>query len=323
MSILITGGAGFIGSHTARLFSKDGLEVVVLDNLTTGVRESVRWGTFVQGDLEDKELIRRVIRQHAVTAVIHLAASARTNESMREPREYFANNVSCSISLLDAMVSEGVLQFVFASSCSVYGDSAFHSADEHEGVAPVSPYGESKLAIERFLPWYERAYGMRWVALRYFNVAGAEAELGEDILTSVRIIPRVVRAGIAGDPPLRVFGTTFPTFDGSAVRDYVHVSDIANANLRALRFVKQAGQGAVINIGSGIGTSVLQIISEVSLQTGVDVSFIPSPASPGDPACAISDAAKARTLIGWAPAHSTLDCIVASVIQSHRFKTSR
>src|ERR1700744_3997787 len=193
MSILITGGAGFIGSHTAKLFTDSGFQVVVLDNFSTGQRENARWGVIVEGNCADTALVSAILRKYSVKTVLHLAASAHVGESMVSPDAYFANNVCGTLKLLDAMIAEDVMQFVFASSCSVYGNSPMACAREDDLIAPVSPYGESKLQTERILRWYQQAYGLKWAALRYFNVAGAAEGLGEEIFGSVRIIPRVVR----------------------------------------------------------------------------------------------------------------------------------
>jgi UDP-arabinose 4-epimerase len=316
MSILITGGSGFIGRHTAKLFAAAGLDVVILDNLTTCRRDQRGCGQFVFGDIADVALVRRILRDYAVTAVIHLAASAHVGDSMARPGACFKNNVCGTEALLEAMIAEKVMQLVFASSCSVYGNAASVAAHEDEPVVPVSPYGESKLVSERALAWYERAYGLKWVALRYFNVAGAEDGLGEDIEGSRRIIPRTIDAAIGDGPPLRVFGVEFDTPDGSAVRDYVHVSDVARANLRALRYVEQGKDAAVINIGAGVGVSVLEIVREVGRQLGQPVPHRIEAARAGDPGCAISDASGARRLLGWVPAASALDNIVGSVLRS-------
>lgn len=316
MSTLITGGAGFIGSHTAKLLFKSGLDVVVLDNLATGRRKIERWGTFIQGGISDGSLVREIIRGHGVTAVLHLAASARVGDSMAHPEAYFSNNVGGSLALLEAVVSEGVRRFVFASSSSVYGNAASAHLREDEAVYPVSPYGESKLLIERALPWYERAYGLGWMALRYFNAAGAEDDLGEEPEDSIRIIPRTVHAAIGGGPPIEVFGTTYPNNDGSAVRDYVNVSDVARANLLALRYVDQGRPGAVVNIGTGVGVSVLQILELVGKQTGRPVPSRLNLARAGDPAHVIADISVARALLGWTPEASDLATIVVSVLRS-------
>lgn len=320
MSILITGGAGYIGSHTAKLLDESGLDIVILDNLSTGLRESLRWGSFIEGDIADVGLVRSIIRRYGVTAVLHLAASAQASDSVVRPDAYFANNVCGTLKLLDAMVAEGVRQFVFASSSSVYGDTASASAHEDEPVTPVSAYGESKLQTERVLPWYERAYGLRWAALRYFNVAGATEGLGEEISASVRIIPRTVHSIIGYGPALEVFGTALPTFDGSAVRDYVHVVDVAQANLQALNALKQNWAGTVLNIGSGTGVSVLQIIEAVSKQVGHPIKYDPRPARSGDPAYTVPDISKAQRVLGWTPVASSLTYIVASVVSSCQVK---
>jgi len=323
VSILITGGVGYIGSHTAKLFQESGLDVVVLDNLVTGCNKNAKWGTFIEGDISDAAIVRRILRDYSVSAVLHLAASAHVGESMLRPEAYFANNWSGSLALLDAMIAEGVMQFVFASSCAVYGDLTSPAAHENEATTPVSPYGESKLATERSLPWYERTFGLRWVALRYFNAAGAKDGLGEEPSQSLRIIPRAIQAATGVGPPLEVFGTDFATPDGSAVRDYVHVSDVARANLRALRYLEDGNSGSVINIGSGTGVSVLEIIQSVGTQTGQAVPFITRLARRGDPAFAVSDPSRARHLLGWTAAASGLKNIIASLVDSRSLRAPR
>jgi UDP-glucose 4-epimerase len=318
MSILITGGLGYIGSHTAKLFHESGLDVVILDDLSTGRRENARWGTFIKGDIADVSLVRSIIRTYSVTSVLHLAASAHVGDSMDRPDVYFANNVRGSLRLLEAMMAEGVRQFVFASSCSIYGNSGSLSAHEEDAVTPVSPYGESKLQTERALPWYQGAYGLRWLALRYFNVAGAKDDLGEDIASSVRIIPRVVHSVLGEKDGLEVFGTDFPTVDGSAVRDFVHVDDVAQANLKAISSVEAMETGEIVNIGSGTGASVFQIMDAVRKDVGRPVPYYPRAARHGDPAHSVSDISKARNLLGWDPVASSLLNIVGSVVSSYR-----
>jgi UDP-glucose-4-epimerase GalE len=316
MSILITGGAGFIGTHSARLLSGVGLNVVVLDKNAGGLREDLRPGTFVQGDIADEALVRATIRDHAVTAVLHLAASAHVGESIDNPDLYFANNVGATYKLINAICAEDVSEFVFASTCAVYGYADTAALLEEATLTPVSPYGESKLQVERALRWYESAYGLRWAALRYFNVAGAEPGLGEDISVSKRIIPRAIRCALNPEIRLSVFGTSFPTPDGTAVRDYVHVSDVARANLEALRYVHGGQSGALLNIASGRGTSVLDIIHAVEKHTGKQVLFDGRPGRPGDPALVVADVSKAKKVIGWKPAESTIDKLITSIIES-------
>ena len=321
MSILITGGAGYIGRHTARRLCAGGRDVVLLDNLSTGRKEASYPGPFIFGDIANKALVQRILRDYAVTSVIHLAASAHVGDSMARPGFYYANNVSGTVALLDAMMAEDVKHLVFASSCSVYGNSCSTAAHEDEPVVPVSPYGESKLVTERSLAWYQRAYGLRWVALRYFNVAGAEAGLGEDLAANRRLIPRTAHAALGGGPALKVFGTSFATPDGSAVRDYVHVTDVARANQSALGFLEQGGEPALINIGAGVGVSVLEIVAEVSRQSGRPVPHRIESAQLGDPACAISDASRARQLLGWKPQHSSIQSIIASVLRDSQSRS--
>lgn len=316
MSILITGGAGFIGSHTAKLFAETGLDVVVFDNLSTGRREHARWGIFVEGNLTDVAMLRQVMRERKVTAVMHLAASAHVGESMARPELYFANNVTASVALLDAMRAEGVARLLFASSCSVYGESASEVLREDETAIPLSAYGESKLAVERMLPWFAQAHGLQWVALRYFNTAGAVGDLGEDITLSRRIIPRALRAALSGAETLKVYGTEFATQDGSAVRDYVHVADVARANLLGLRYLEAGGSGATVNIGGGSGTSVLEIIAAVERATGKTVPYAIQPAKPGDPGRAIADAFQAQKTLGWTAIGSDVERIVESLVNS-------
>ena len=316
MSVLITGGAGFIGSHTVMLLGGLGVDLVVLDNLSTGRREDVVHGAFVEGDVADAALVRHILRKHGVTAVLHLAASAQVSDSLLRPDLYFGNNTCATARLLEAMAAEGVSQFVFASSSSVYGNVDTAAASELDTVLPVSAYGESKVATERMLPWYARAFGLRWVALRYFNAAGAAPGLGEDITRSQRIIPRAVNAALGQGSALEIFGTAFATCDGSAVRDFVHVADVAQANRLALRYVEQGSSGAVINIGSGSGASVLKIVGAVKVQAGCAVPWIARPARPGDPAQVVCSIERAKELLHWSPRCSGITEIVASVLRS-------
>jgi UDP-glucose-4-epimerase GalE len=316
VSILVTGGAGFIGSHSAKVLVEAGLSVVVLDNLTTGRRENARWGSFVKGDISDTSLVRQIINRHSVKTVLHLAAFAQVGESLQRPEIYFSNNVCGTHGLLTAMAAEKVRQIVFASSCSVYGNTNSTRLNEDEDVHPLSPYGESKLSIERSLGWYERAHGMHWLALRYFNVAGAEATLGEPSC-STRIIPRAIHAAFGNGPSMEVFGTRYPTHDGTAVRDCVHVLDVAHGNRLAVQHVAAGKPGAVVNIGTGTGVSVRQIIAAVGTITGRPVPFSEGPPRNGDVVSAIADPARARTLLGWEPQRSDLKQIVADAVDAY------
>jgi UDP-glucose-4-epimerase GalE len=319
MNILVTGVAGFIGSHSAKHLVQAGVSVSGLDNLSTGHKENTRWGTFIQGDISDIALVRRIIRGHSIITVLHLAAFAEVAQSLAQPETYFINNVSGTHALLQAMISEGVRQFVFASSCSVYGVVGSQRVREEEPVHPLSPYGESKLSIERSLPWYESAHGLRWVALRYFNVAGAETGFAEPS-SSIRIIPRSIDAALGRGPTLRVFGTQYPTADGTAVRDYVHVVDVAEANLCALQYLQNGRPSAVMNVGSGVGVSVRQIIDTVSSITGKPVPFIESQSRQGDAPVIVACPDRAMASLGWSPARSNINQIVEDTVTSYKTK---
>ena len=316
MSILITGGAGYIGSHVAALCHQAGLQAVVLDNFSSGRRRHVATGACICAEIADTNRVRQVLRTHRVSCVIHLAAKANAAESILRADEYYENNVAGSLALLNAMAAEKVRRLVFASTCSVYGNMTSHAAGEADAVFPVSPYGVSKLAIEQVLPGFERANDLQWIALRLFNVAGAEPGLGEDLCASKRIITSAVRAALWGGRPLTVFGSSFPTIDGSAVRDYVHVADVARATLAALRYLEQGSSGAVVNIGSGQGTSVLDILETVTKLTGRPLPYSLQPARAGDPPYAVSDISRAAAVLDWKPAMSGIETIVGSVLHA-------
>ena len=265
MRVLVTGGAGYIGSHTAKELAQRGLEPIVFDNLTTGHREAVRWGPLVEGDLADEDLIRRVLCEHGVEAVIHFAASAYVGVSMQQPREYFQNNVVNTLHLLAAMIDTGVSSIVFSSTCASYGVPTVLPISEDHPQHPVNPYGESKLFIERVLGWYSRAYGIRSVALRYFNAAGADpdGDLGEVHSPETHLIPLIMEAAHGQRPHVEIFGTDYPTADGTAIRDYIHVRDLAEAHVRAMDYLRDGGESLALNLGTGCGHSVRDVIATV------------------------------------------------------------
>jgi UDP-glucose-4-epimerase GalE len=316
MAILITGGAGYIGSQTAKLLAEAGHEIVVLDNLSGGRTERVRWGPLVVADIRDTDAVVKALRDHRVTAVIHLAACAHVGESIANPALYFSTNVAGTISVLDAMMTADVRQMVFASSCSVYGNSSAELATENDPVQPMSPYGQSKLFAEQMLPWYQKAAGIQSICLRYFNAAGADADhdLGEEPEHSLRIVPRTYHAARSDEGPLSVFGTHFGRGDGTAVRDYVHVLDIAKANQHALRYLDQGNSGGIVNIGAGAGVSVRQIVNEVGRALGRPVPVKECEPRAGDPAYVVADATRAHQVLGWTPQHSSLREIVDSAV---------
>jgi UDP-arabinose 4-epimerase len=312
MHILITGGAGYIGSHAAKALANAGHYPVVVDNLQRGHREAVRWGPLVEADVADRAALQRLFRQYPIEAVIHFAAFAYVGESMRVPDRYFRNNVVATLNLLDVMREEGVQEIVFSSSCATYGHPRQMPITEDHVQEPVNPYGESKLMVERLLHWYGSAYGLSWVALRYFNAAGAdpEGELGEDHDPETHLIPLAISAALGDIPYLEIYGADYDTVDGTAVRDYLHVADLADAHLASLRYLSSGGASTAFNLGTGSGHSVREVIAMVESLTGRNVPVREVERRPGDPACLISQAAKAAKLLGWRPHHSTLEEMV-------------
>ncbi|HEV2245456.1 MAG TPA: UDP-glucose 4-epimerase GalE, partial [Terriglobia bacterium] len=293
MRVLVTGGAGYIGSQTAKALAQSGHEVVVLDNLSTGHREAVRWGPFIEGDLGDKELLAEIFKERRIEAVLHFAASLLVGESVRNPQKYFRNNVVNTIRLLDVMKSCGVQHIVFSSSAAVYGNPEKVPIPEDHSKAPVNPYGDSKLCMERAIHWYGQAYGLRGVALRYFNAAGAdlEGELGERHDPESHLIPLVVEAALGQRPEVDIYGTDYPTPDGTAIRDYIHVVDLADAHVRALEYLAGGGESTELNLGTGEGHSVREVVAGVGKLCGGRVPAKDAPRRAGDPAVLVADPA--------------------------------
>lgn len=299
MTVLITESLGFVGSHTAMLCSNSGIQVVGVDNLSRGNPTRVGFGQFFKLDISDVSEIRKILRRHRVTSVLHLAGSADVAESMARPDRYFANNVQNGLRLLEAMLAENVRRMVFASSCSIYGNAESSVASETNAVNPMSPYGESKLFMERVLRRYGASYGIQWIAFRYFNVAGvaSAANLGEDRENTTRVIPRALNAAIGLRGPFRIMGARRSTKDGTAVRDYVHVTDVADANLRPIRLVERSGGSDVLNIGTGRGISVRQILTEMVRAVGRPVPAVEVDSPPGDPAQIVADVRRAEQML--------------------------
>jgi UDP-glucose-4-epimerase GalE len=328
MSVLITGGAGYIGSHTAKAVARAGLEPVVLDNLQRGHREAVRWGPLVEADIADRRTLQQLFRQYSIDAVIHFAAFAYVGESMTRPDLYFQNNVVNTLNLLEGMREEGVAKIVFSSSCATYGYPQQIPIPEDHIQQPVNPYGESKLMVERLLHWYSAAYGMSSVALRYFNAAGAdpEGELGEDHDPETHLIPRAISVALGLTPYLEIYGTDYDTPDGTAIRDYLHVTDLAEAHLAALRYLDGGGSTTSFNLGTGWGHSVKDVAAMVGGVTEREVAVKEVERRPGDPSFLVADATKAARVLGWSPHHSTLEEIVRSAwnwkLKSRSHKTA-
>jgi UDP-arabinose 4-epimerase len=319
MRVLVTGGAGYIGSHTAKTLKAAGHEPIVLDNLIYGHTWAVQWGPFEQGDLADMAFLRSVFDRHAIDAVIHFAANAYVGESMTDPSKYFRNNTFNTLNLLDTMVARGVKRMVFSSTCATYGDPQRIPIDESHPQAPVNPYGESKLFVERILHWYGKAYALRSVALRYFNASGAdpEGDIGEDHDPETHLIPLVIEAALGRRPPVGVFGSDYPTPDGTAIRDYIHVMDLADAHVKALAYLAGDGASTAINLGTGHGHSVREVIQTVEQVGGNPVPSTTSPRRAGDPPQLVADARRAKDVLGWTPRYPDLGTIIEHAWKWH------
>lgn len=310
--VLVTGGAGFIGSHTAKLLAATDIEPIVYDNLSTGNIAALRWGQFVHGDILDTAHLTRTLAQHKPEAVIHFAASAYVGESVENPEKYYRNNVSGTLSLLNACNLSAVYRVVFSSSCAVYGVPAALPIVEATAKAPINPYGRTKLIAEQILQDFAMAYGLRYVALRYFNACGADpdGELGEWHTPETHIIPKALLAAKDAASSLPVFGDDYDTADGTCIRDYVHVSDLARAHVLALDHLNTGGANLAVNIGSGVGSSIRDIIGTIARITGRQVPIEMHPRRPGDPPELYADPSFARRALGFVPLHSDLATIV-------------
>lgn len=320
MRVLVTGGAGYIGSHTAKVLAQKGYEPVVFDNLSTGHGWAVKWGPLVKGELENGQLVREVLTTHQIEAVIHFAANAYVGESMQNPRKYFRNNVIASLNLLEAMQDVGVNQIVFSSTCATYGDPQSLPLTESHPLQPVNPYGDSKLFVERALGWFDQAYNFKHVSLRYFNASGAdpEGEIGEWHEPETHLIPLVLQTALGLRSHLEVFGTDYDTPDGTAVRDYIHVTDLATAHVQALIYLKNGGASSAFNLGTGKGHSVAEVIRAAEHCTGITIHTRETVRRPGDPPVLVADAQKAASVLNWQPQLTTLDEILRTAWEWHR-----
>lgn len=323
--VLVTGGAGYIGSHTAKALAGAGFVPVVLDSLVNGHQWAVKWGPFVQADLADREQLRRVFQQYPIQAVIHFAAYAYVGESMHCPEKYFRNNFVNTLNLLDAMREAGVRSIVFSSTCATYGVPQQTPIPEDHPQNPINPYGESKLMVERALRWYGSAYGLRAVILRYFNAAGADpdGEIGEDHNPETHLTPLAIMAALGTGPVLNVFGSDYDTADGTAVRDYVHVSDLANAHILAARYLQAGGTTMALNLGTGQGSTVCEVISMVETVGGQPVPVSLCERRAGDPPVLVCDPTAAMRALGWKPEHSDLRTILETAWRWHVLSSPR
>ena len=318
MGILVTGGAGYIGSVMVELLRDRGEKPVVLDDLARGHREALDPDLpFYEGRIGDRELVQRICSEHQIDACIHFAALAYVGESVEDPKKYFENNVGEGIVFLDALITSGVRRLVFSSTCATYGEPIRVPIDEDHPQQPANPYGWSKLMMEKIMAAYDNAYGLKYVALRYFNAAGATARHGEHHDPESHLIPNVLLTALGQRPYVSVFGTDYPTEDGTAVRDYIHVSDLGDAHIRALDYLQEGNQSKCINLGNGQGYSVMEVIETARRITGRPIEVRLEPRRAGDPSHLIANAELAATVLGWKPRFPTLESIVETAWEWH------
>jgi UDP-glucose-4-epimerase GalE len=317
-TVLVTGGAGYIGSHTAKALRRAGYRTVIYDDLSAGHRAATLGAPLIQGDIRDVDAVRRALRDTGASAVMHFAAWLIVSDSVSNPAGYYRNNVAGTLGTLEAMAAEKVSRFVFSSTCAVYGEPVDVPLRESHPTAPINSYGQTKLAIEHALPHYERAYGLDSVRLRYFNAAGADpdGELGEDHAPEIHVIPRAFDAA-SGGAPLQIFGEDYPTPDGTCLRDYIHVADLASAHVLALKRLEAGGGSATYNVGTERPSSVREVIGAVDKVTGRTVNRQSAPRRAGDPAMLYASAEKIRTELGWVPQYPELETIVAHAWRWH------
>jgi len=313
MAILVTGGAGYIGSVTVEQLKAKGEGIVVLDDLTCGHLESIDADIpFYQGSAGDRTLVTRIAREHEIESCMHFAALAYVGESVEKPALYFENNVEHGISLVNALVDAGVHRFIFSSSCTVYGEPEKTPIGEDFPQWPKNPYGWTKFTLERLLESYDRAYGLKSICLRYFNAAGATERCGEDHDPETHLIPNILAAAADPQREATIFGNQYPTPDGTAIRDYIHVADLADAHIRALEHLRQGGASDAVNLGTGRGHSVLEVIESARRITGLPIRPRIEGPRPGDPARLVADPSRAKALLGWRPTMSDLNTIIQS-----------
>ncbi|MCW9035027.1 MAG: UDP-glucose 4-epimerase GalE [Rhodospirillales bacterium] len=318
--ILVTGGAGYIGSHTCKALAQAGFDPVVFDNLSAGNEWAVKWGALVKGDLLNEDDLAQAFAQHKPEAVIHFAACAYVGESVDEPEKYYRNNLHGSLNLLSAMRAANCHKIVFSSTCAIFGEPDGLPISEDLPKNPINPYGRTKLAMEGMLEDFDHAYGLKYVALRYFNAAGADpdGEIGEDHDPETHLIPIAIETAMGRRDQMQVFGDDYPTKDGSNVRDYVHVTDLASAHLLALQSLLEGNESDVFNLGNGTGVSVKELIQTVKEVSGRDFPVTIAPRRPGDPAALVAVSTKSREQLGWEPKSSGIQQIVQTAWDWHR-----
>jgi UDP-glucose 4-epimerase len=317
--ILVTGGAGFIGSHTVKLLVAHGYDVAVFDSMELGHPEAVLGGIIVQGDLRDKLVLKEAFDQFQIDAVVHFAAYASVGDSVANPSKYFVNNVEGGLNLLDVMRNHGVNKIIFSSSAATYGEPVHVPIEETHPQNPTNPYGESKLMFEKILKWYDVAYGIKSVSLRYFNAAGAdpECQIGEDHEPEQHLIPIVLQTALGKRKSIKVFGTDWDTPDGTCVRDYIHVADLADAHLKALKALESGAETTAYNLGNGDGQSVKQVIDAAGEVVGHSIPWEADDRRPGDPARLVASSEKLQKELGWKPQYADLHTIIEHAWKWH------
>jgi UDP-glucose 4-epimerase len=319
MAILVTGGAGYIGSVAVEDLHDSGVETIVLDNLSRGHRAAVSSEIkFYEGDIGDKNLVKQICANHNIEACMHFSAFAYVGESVEKPAMYYENNTQHTAHLLDALLESNVNKFVFSSTCATYGEPQYMPLDEKHQQQPTSPYGWSKLFVEQILKDYDHAYNLKFVALRYFNACGATDKHGEDHAPETHLIPLILEAAIGKRQGISVFGNDYPTPDGTAIRDYIHISDLSQAHLLALKHLQNGGNSEFINLGNGQGFSVLEVIEAARKVTGKSIETKVGPRRAGDPSRLIANAEKARTILGWNPQLPDIETIIESAWKWHQ-----
>jgi len=319
VNVLVTGGAGYIGSHTAKALRQAGHTPVVFDSLEYGHDWAVQWGPLERGDLGDRARLREVMERHAVEAVVHFAAYIQVGESVKLPAKYYRNNFLNTLNLLETMVEVGVRDIIFSSTAATYGMPEQSPIPETEKQLPINPYGESKLFVERALRSFEAAHGLRWMVFRYFNAAGADpdGQIGEDHAPETHLIPLIIQAAMGVRPSIQIFGTDYATKDGTCVRDYIHVLDLASAHVMAVDYLRRGGPPAALNLGTGQGYTVREVIDVVERVSGRRVPVVEGARRDGDAETLVADARRAAEVLGWQARHSSLEEIVRTAWAWH------
>jgi UDP-glucose 4-epimerase len=320
MRILVTGGAGYIGSHVVLELLRQGHDPIILDNLSKGHEQSVKPERFIQGDIRDSALVQKILENEQIEAVVHFAADSLVGESVQAPAKYFKNNIVAGLSLLDAMIAADVKKIVFSSSAAVYGEPTQVPIPEDHPKSPTNPYGFTKLTFEGMMDAYDRAYGLKHIALRYFNAAGAdaEAEIGEDHRPESHLIPIVLQVALGQREQLELYGNDYPTPDGTCIRDYIHVTDLAQAHILALQALAAGAESTAYNLGNGLGYSNRQVIQVVEKVTGQTIKVHEAPRRAGDPAVLVASSERIQAELGWKPQYPELETIVETAWRWHR-----